>query len=715
MLMKQPKHLGYEYWFEVYLVGDNNPAELWQKVILSISQHLGFFKSWAIVVHMDKSTLRYYVGVNKNIGMLSNNLDGVVLRPIEHQVISPPAKFSKEHFVQFVSGGNILDMKEKYQVKRSKELEWVFFSIRSFNADKAICEMQVCFKDLAGKYSIARKLLFALPSQLLAVDFEKNSKYLRKKQPQYLDIQKSLHVLRSDSIGAIFEVDTFPYLPKNYYLPMESYDFDKHSFIIGASGSGKSKLIGLFVHKLLSSSANRQKYRVVVIDPHASLADDLGGIQGSSVISFNGQDDGAELFAGAGTDVSAATELTGTLFKSLLSDQFNPKLERVLRFSLFILMTGQVMSLDNLKRFLTDIEYRNQLIDHVKGFVPENVVKFFGADFSELRTQHYNQAISPIIGLVEEMQMQPSLGEQNDSSVSLGKIISKHPLTVFSLSKVSMGEKVVKTVAGLLIQQIFLLAQARSFNEKVVLIIDEVSVVQNPAIAQILAEARKYNLTVFLTQQYFGQIDKNIQDAIFTNVDNYYVFRVSEEDARALEGNLTIELPKESLIEGKEVGNKESELRVRLLTSLNARECLLRLSNDGQILPGIKARTMEFTGSAQNKHTELQAYRGSHLPSKFQEAVQAQNRFAILGETTPQPLQPGVDATESVEVSRQPSSTKISMAEFLSGKIPDVMTELQPDLDIQKQKSFDKNERIPSLADFLAAQSSNIDIKEDRK
>ena len=73
-----------------------------------------------------------------------------------------------------------------------------------------------------------------------------------------------------------------------------------------------------------------------------------------------------------------------------------------------------------------------------------------------------------------------------------------------------MGEKVVKTVAGLLIQQIFLLAQANAFNQRVILIIDEVSVVQNPALASILSEARKYNLFVFLTQQYFGQIEEDL-------------------------------------------------------------------------------------------------------------------------------------------------------------------------------------------------------------
>ena len=224
----------------------------------------------------------------------------------------------------------------------------------------------------------------------------------------------------------------------------------------------------------------------------------MGVIDQSNIISFKTPEDGTELFAGSGTDIHASAELTSTLFKSLLGDQFNAKLERVMRFSIYVLMTAQVMSLDNLKRLLTDIEYRQQLLEHVGSYIPDNITRFFNTDFNELRTQSYNEAISPIVTLVEELQLQPSLSNQSDDSTSLGRLITSKPLTVFSLNKVSMGEKVVKTVAGLLIQQIFLLAQARSFSEKIILIIDEVSVVQNPTLAQILAEARKYNLSVCL-------------------------------------------------------------------------------------------------------------------------------------------------------------------------------------------------------------------------
>lgn len=666
--MEKHKHLGYKYWFELYLLQDTFDRISWQKTLLSISRYIGTLRSWKVIVCVENSTVRYYLGTNKDLGMLSNNLEGIVLRPVDASLVKPPSHTSKERFVQFVGGGNILDLREKYQVARSKELEWAIFTMRTINTEKAYGDIKLYFKDVAGHYSMGSKKLFFLPSHLLAIDFASNTKYLRKKQPKYLDIQKSLHIMRSDPVGAVFEVDTFPYLPQNYFLPLGSYDFDKHSFIIGASGSGKSKLISLIIDKLQASSGLRQNYRVVVVDPHAALETDLAGIANSSIVSFKGQDDSTELFGGAGTDISAATELTGTLFKSLLADQYNPKVERVLRFSLYILMTAQVMSLENLKRLLTDIEYRNQIINHVKSYVPVNIVKFFGTDFNELRSKYYNEAILPVVSLVDEMQLQPSIASQDEKSGSLARLVNTNFLTVFSLNKVSMGEKVVKTVAGLIIQQIFLLAQARAFNEKIILIIDEVSVVQNPALASILAEARKYNLFVFLTQQYFGQIEKPLQDAIFANVSNYYAFRVSEEDARALEGNLTIELPEETLVAEKAKGSSESEVRVRILTSLNNRECLVRLSHEGQIMPCVKARTMDLVAAPIIAQAELKTYDQPKqvIPKRFVE--NNQQKDPVLGlKSEPQS---NVSAARQDEPSRAVNSQPVSMnlAELLASQ-----------------------------------------------
>ncbi len=611
------------FYFELYILGDDLSAVQWARLHQAIRPHLGALGTYELVFRCTDNVVRFFIATSKDLGLLSNSIEGVVLRPVAKDEFEPPHATHKERLVQFTPGANLLDLRERYALKKAKTLEYATFKFRSVGPLQAA----FYFKTVEGHWAVAKKLITKFPGHLLAINFAQNTRYLKKLAPKYVDIEKSLRMLSGESTGALFSVDAFPYFAHNYYLGLSGYEFDKHSFIIGSSGSGKSKLIELLIDRLQRTSSS-MNYRVVVIDPHASLEQDLQHLPSSKVVNFSGET--AQLFPKSTTDVSAATELTTTLLLSLMSDAPSARLERVLRFSLYVLFVGQCMSLPMLKNFLNELDTRNQLLTHVQGYVPENIVHFFGAEYNEVRAQHYAEAIAPIIALVDEMQLQPTL--LGDADRSLAKTIQENFLTVFSLNKVSMGEKVVKTVAGLLIQQIFLLAQARVFGQKVILIIDEVSVVQNPALASILAEARKFNLTVILSQQYFGQIEKNLRDAILSNVVNYYVFKVSEEDARALEANLTIELPKEVVQEAASRGLREADVRAKLMTELHPRECLIRVASGGQVLPCVRGRTVDTPHRVSDvigaHAAKLKPFAQQHLPEQFTLAA------------TPQPVQP---------------------------------------------------------------------------
>jgi hypothetical protein len=640
-----------KYTSELYILTEKLDAEYWNKLYKALMSHLGFMGKFELTYRCTDNVVRFFISSDRDLSALSSNIEGLLLRPVEEKEYKLPSATSSERMVQFVAGGNILDLKEKYTVRKGRELQYALISVRAINIEKAVVNTSLFFKDKAGAWSLAKKLTWFFPANLLAIDFTTNTRYLKKTVPKYLNIEKSLHLLANNNLDALFEVDTFPYFPHNYFLNITNYEFDKHSFIIGATGSGKSKFITLYVDRLYRT-AMKMNYRVIIIDPHASLAKDMSYLKDSTVVNFSNES--TELFAGSSADISASTELTSTLFKSLLGDQYNARLNRLLRFTLFVLFTAQNMSLDNLKRFLTDLDFRNQVIQHVSEYVPDNIVRFFGSDFNELKTQHYNEAIMPIVSLVDEMQLQPSLSGGGD--ISLVKTVKDSFLTIFSLNKVSMGDKTTKTIAGLLIQQIFLLAQSRAFGQKVILIIDEVSVVQNPALSSILAEARKFNLTVILTQQYFGQIEKDLRDAIFANVYNYYTFKVSEEDARALEGNLNIELPSEIIEQESAKGLKETDIRVKILTELNARECLIRLSANGQINPCLKARTVDApyvdTEEIEGKEFELQEYKKQKtLPEQFKETM-GQPALKTVEETEIDQAGDGSDVIDLEELKR---------------------------------------------------------------
>ena len=133
-------------------------------------------------------------------------------------------------------------------------------------------------------------------------------------------------------------------------------------------------------------------------------------------------------------------------------------------------------------------------------------------------------------------------------------------------------------------QQILQLIQGYSFDEHLLLIVDEVSVVENLILKRFLSEARKYNLSLILSQQYFNQVSEDLRKSIFANVINYYIFRVARSDAQILESSLQMEVAvRNSFI-----------VRMKILTELNNRECILRVSNNGRILSAFKARTLDF-------------------------------------------------------------------------------------------------------------------------
>lgn len=654
-----------KYYFEIYLLTDKLSAPDWQSFYNAIVRLSGIKSRFQIIVKSQDNVIRYFVIADHDVGVLSNSIENMVLRPVDKEEIKLPEQTSRMNFTRFVTGGNLLDLKEKYTAKKGKDLHFTVFDVRVL-ATKTLIRTKMYFQDNLKKWFKSNNTMLKFPAHLLDIDFSSNSHYLPKSIPKYLNIEKSINILNSENLDAIFEVETFPYMPRNYYLNLTSYNFDKHSLIIGASGSGKSKLMGLFVHQLQKLSVS-QNYRVVIIDPHDSLREDIEKVPRSGIVNFDNE--ATELFSESTSDVSAATELTTSLFKTLISPDgdVSPHLERLLRFSLLALFTAQTMSLENLKRFLIDIELRNQILEHIKGHVPENVMKFFGTDFNELRTKYYNEAFTPIVSLVDELQLQPSLA--TDTDLSIQKAIESNFVTVFSLNKVKMGERVVKTVAGILIQQIFLLAQARSFNEHLVLMIDEVSVVQNPTLSAVLAEARKFNLSVILTQQYFGQINKPIQEAIFSNVMNYYAFKVSEEDARMLEGNLNMEIPKELLEKAKKEGVKEEDLRAKYLIELSPRECLVRVAANGQILPCFRAKTLDFDlEKKEAPETELHEYKtpDTSLPGKFEEKPNSPSPLSAMaatstkGNTSSPELKPYSAATSEEKASASEKTFNLS-------------------------------------------------------
>jgi len=592
---------------EIYLTKKYVSKEEWLELIKVISNYNGLFRNWKIIIKNDKSQIRYFVESKCSLPSTINNLNSFLLKSVD-DINLPKSNITFPFFTKI--GSNVIDIINYSEIRNKGNLEFLEITFQKLYEDKIKSNTKFYLNKngLIKKY----KAILALPANILSIDFVGNKRYFYKNAPKYLDINKILHLLNTDSNSSILKMDTFPYLQGDFYLNQNSYNFDKHSIVLGSSGCGKSKFISLLINNIYKNNNLKQKYKIVVIDPHASLKNDIGGI--SKVIDFKSTLDSIDLFINNSDDVISSTELLLELLKSLIADQYNSKLERVLRHSIHILLTNESFNFSNLRKLLLDLEYRNSLIKKLKYKLPISVIDFFLSDFNDLKTKSYGESISPIIAFIDEMEMIPVFNEQ-ETKENLKNTIYDNFLTLFSLDRTKLGDKVTKTISGLVMQQLLTIIQRREINEHIIFIVDEVAVIENPILSRFLSEARKYNLSLVLAGQYFNQISESLKNSIFANVVNYYIFRVSKLDANVLVDNFNMKIPLDDTRDRK----------IKLLTELNNRECIVRLDSNGILLPAFKASTLNYNSVPRIKNniqTEITNNNDTNLPKE-------KNKFKI--------------------------------------------------------------------------------------
>ena len=575
--------------FEIYLTAPTIDSKEWLKLFYKISKINGLGKKWNFWISIENNYIRYFIETKRTLPPVIGEIGSFLIKEVninfkEKSCIGFPCLITKNY-------DNLLDMYDRLESRQNakiKHIKIIFYPYKSDNYfSKTFFYVKKSNDILIKRKALGNDSIY----NFINVDFSKHIRFFYKKsEAKYLDIRKSINVLNSDAENAVISADAFQYLQENLYLDYRNYDFDRHSVVIGASGTGKSKLICSIVKNLSNNINNRLKYKVVIIDPHCSIEDDIGGIPSTKVIDFKDDDDGVNLFVNSSEDILSSVESIISICKNIIADRFNAKLERVLRYSINLLLTREEFNLVNLRKLLTETKYRNTIINDSNVNIKANVIEFFQTDYNELKTKSYQEAIAPIIAFIDEMQLLPAFNNV-DNTENIKQVIEENFLTIISLDQMTLGQSITKTIAGFTMQAILQLIQAHTYNEHIILVIDEVALIENPIICRFLAEARKYNLSVILSGQYFEQISSELQKAIFTNVVNYFIFRVSKADAVLLEGNMQMEVAVRNSI----------VTRVKMLTELNDRECIVRIGKDGRLLSGFKGRTLDFVSLQKKK------------------------------------------------------------------------------------------------------------------
>ncbi len=569
---------------EIYLTNKTVSHEAWMHLIQAISKYNGYGKKWKLIISCELNKIHYYAFTNKGLPSSINHLTEFVLKKVSKELntkIHTKMCIPRLH----TNYDNFVDVYNYFACKKNWYLKYSQISIFPITKERFISKTKLYFE--TQKSMIYCLYWNNVPTTFLSIDFDAYKQFFYPKVPKYLKLEKQIGLFTNREDQSLFHIDTFPYLQGDYYLKENAYDFAKHSLILGSSGSGKSKMISLFIDRIYHNEEEKQKYKIVMIDPHASLEKDIGGLENSKTIDFKTDDDSINLFMPMSEDYVASTELFLSLFKTLIMDQYNSKLERVLRYSIFLLLANQNFDFVHLRKLLLDLEYRNQLIRDSAKKVPTSVIEFFLSEFQSMKTNYYGEAIAPIISFIDEMQLLPVFNQEEIIISNLKEDIANHFLTILSLDRVQLGDKITKTISGLVMQQLLGLVQSYTYPEHIIFILDEISIIENPIVCRFLSEARKYNLSIFIAGQYLNQVSQEVKDAIFANTLNYYIFRVSQADANLLVKHIDINIPLENTEENK----------IKMLTDLPNRNCMIRVSKGMNLYSAVKGITLDFVPS----------------------------------------------------------------------------------------------------------------------
>ncbi|NNV53870.1 type IV secretory system conjugative DNA transfer family protein [Limnovirga soli] len=316
-----------------------------------------------------------------------------------------------------------------------------------------------------------------------------------------------------------------------------------HIYSIGKTGVGKSTLLmQMAITDILRGNG------LCIIDPHGditkSILDHIPEHRIKDVIYFNTTDSirpiGFNPLSGVPITEHhlVASGLIST-FRKIWIESWGPRLEYILRYVLLTLLEYPKATLLDIAPLLTDFYFRNAVLAYVTN---QHVRAFWKNEFEKYNPALKAEAISPILNktgiFLTSIPLRNIVG-QKESSFTIEQVLNERKILIVNLAKGEIGEDACSILGSILVSAIQLAVMHRSTQEEedripFFLYIDEMHSFVSLSFIDILAEARKYKLSLFLTHQYIDQINEKIRAAIFGNVGTLISFRVGAEDAKYL-------------------------------------------------------------------------------------------------------------------------------------------------------------------------------------
>ncbi len=368
-----------------------------------------------------------------------------------------------------------------------------------------------------------------------------------------------IHWLKAKRAPAPAEIPTSGlYLGTSKYRGLERKVFlseddrRRHMYIIGKTGVGKSEFL-----KDMALQDIRSGKGLAFIDPHGDAVEDILKFippeRAEDVVYFDPYDTERPLgmnMLEANTEEqkhfvsSAIINLMYKLYDPHKTGIIGPRFEHAIRNAMLTVMSEPGNTFIEVVRVLTDAKFVQELLPKVQDAM---VRRYWTDQIAQTSDFHKSEVLDYIVSkfgrFVTDKMMRNIIG-QSQSGFSFREVMDQGKILLINLAKGRIGEENSSFLGLLLVPRILMAAMSRQDlpmdqRKDFYLYVDEFQNFATQDFAQILSEARKYRLNLVVANQFIGQIDEEVKQAVFGNVGTMIAFRVGVSDANFIQHEFT--------------------------------------------------------------------------------------------------------------------------------------------------------------------------------
>jgi hypothetical protein len=398
--------------------------------------------------------------------------------------------------------------------------------------------------DFIYRYLPMRGQTSVLTSEELATVFHFPNKSVATPHIFWISSKRAPAPAQIPDSGLYLGMSTYRGLSKPVYMQRD--DRRRHMYVIGKTGVGKSEFLKDMILQDIKNGEG-----VCFIDPHDTIDKLLPLIppeRAEDVILFDPSDIDRPMglnMLEANTEsekhyvVSSIVGLMYKLYDPNKTGIIGPRFEHAIRNAMLTVMYEKGSTFVEVVRALTDASFVQELLPKVQDPI---IRRYWTDQIAQTSDFHKSEVLDYIVSkfgrFVTNKMMRNIIG-QSSSAFDFRKVMDEGKILLVSLSKGKIGEENASFLGLILVPKILVAAMSRQDvpeeqRRDFFLYVDEFQNFATPDFAQILSEARKYRLDLIVANQFIGQMDEEVKNAIFGNVGTLTSFRVGVTDANYL-------------------------------------------------------------------------------------------------------------------------------------------------------------------------------------